>query len=57
MAVRRGSLSVMGSEYWQQAFRLCYPVFSNCRITLCRTEQITSETACVIAETIQAEAG
>ena len=47
----------MGSEYWQQAFRPLLPGISNCRITFAGLEQITSETACVIAETIQAEAG
>jgi acetylornithine/N-succinyldiaminopimelate aminotransferase len=54
----QGALSVMGSEYWQQAFRpllpgivqLNYSSFSD-------LENITAQTACVIAETIQAEAG
>ena len=54
----QGALSVMGSEYWQQAFRpllpdilqLSYNSFSD-------LENITEQTACVIAETVQAEAG
>ncbi|MBS1743175.1 MAG: aspartate aminotransferase family protein [Bacteroidetes bacterium] len=54
----QGALSVMGSEYWQQAFRpllpgivqLNYSSFSD-------LEAITEQTACVIAESIQAEAG
>jgi acetylornithine/N-succinyldiaminopimelate aminotransferase len=54
----QGALSVMGSEYWQQAFRpllsgivqLNYNSFTD-------LENITEQTACVIAETIQAEAG
>lgn len=54
----QGALSVMGSEYWQQAFRpllpdilqLTYNDFEDIK-------NITERTACVIAETIQAEAG
>ncbi len=54
----QGALSVMGSEYWRQAFhpllpgidRLTYGSFEE-------LERITEDTACVIAETIQAEAG
>ncbi|MCP9751701.1 aspartate aminotransferase family protein [Ferruginibacter sp. HRS2-29] len=54
----QGALSIMGSEYWQQAFRpllpdtmqLCYNNFEG-------LENITERTACVVAETIQAEAG
>lgn len=54
----QGALSVMGSEYWQQAFRPLLPSIKkldyndfNC------IDQITENTACVIAETIQAEMG
>jgi len=54
----QGALSVMGSEYWQQAFRPLLPGIKqldyndfNC------IDQITENTACVIAETIQAEMG
>ncbi|HMX80579.1 MAG TPA: aspartate aminotransferase family protein [Ferruginibacter sp.] len=54
----QGSLSVMGSEYWQQAFRPLLPgILQLPYNSFAGLEQITSETACVIAETIQAEAG
>ncbi|MBI1782223.1 MAG: aspartate aminotransferase family protein [Sphingobacteriales bacterium] len=54
----QGALSVMGDEYWRNAFRpllpdvlhLNYNSFDELRF-------ITTNTACVIAETIQAEAG
>ena len=54
----QGALSIMGSEYWQQAFRpllpdtlqLEYNSFDDLAL-------ITDRTACVVAETIQAEAG
>jgi acetylornithine/N-succinyldiaminopimelate aminotransferase len=54
----QGALSIMGSEYWKQAFRpllpgivqLNYNSFEDLAL-------ITEETACVVAETIQAEMG
>ena len=54
----QGSLSLIGDEYWRNAFRpllpgtfhLEYNSFDDLR-------HITHQTACVIAETIQAEAG
>ncbi len=54
----QGALSVMGDEYWRNAFRpllpdvlhLDYNVFAS-------LEHITTRTACVIAETVQAEKG
>jgi acetylornithine/succinyldiaminopimelate/putrescine aminotransferase len=54
----QGALSIMGDEYWRNAFRpllpdtmqLIYNSFED-------LQQITEKTACVIAETIQAEAG
>ena len=54
----QGALSIMGDEYWRIAFRpllpdtmqLNYNSFSD-------LENITEHTACVVAETIQAEAG
>ncbi len=54
----QGALSIMGSEYWQQAFRPLLPDtlqlrYNNFEDLL----QITERTACVVAETIQAEAG
>ncbi|MBK8611480.1 MAG: aspartate aminotransferase family protein [Chitinophagaceae bacterium] len=54
----QGALSVMGSEYWQQAFRPLLPDILQLNYnSFDDLEQITSRTACVIAETIQAEAG
>ncbi len=54
----QGALSVMGSEYWQQAFRPLLPGILQLRYNNFEDlENITEGTACVIAETIQAEAG
>ncbi len=54
----QGALSVMGSEYWQQAFRPLLPGITQLQYnSFSDLEQITDQTACVIAETIQAEAG
>ncbi len=54
----QGALSVMGSEYWQQAFRPLLPDVLQLRYNNFEDlENISERTACVIAETIQAEAG
>ena len=54
----QGALSVMGSEYWQQAFRPLLPDVLQLNYNSFEDlENITERTACVIAETIQAEAG
>ena len=54
----QGALSVMGSEYWQQAFRPLLPGILQMNYnSFDELENITQRTACVIAETIQAEAG
>jgi acetylornithine/N-succinyldiaminopimelate aminotransferase len=54
----QGALSVMGSEYWKQAFRPLLPGILQLRYdSLEDLTLITEETACVIAETIQAEMG
>ena len=54
----QGALSVMGSEYWQQAFRPLLPDVLQLHYNSFEDlENITQRTACVIAETIQAEAG
>lgn len=54
----QGALSVMGSEYWQQAFRPLLPDILQLNYNAFEDlAQITERTACVIAETIQAEAG
>ncbi len=54
----QGALSIIGSEYWRNAFRPLLPGIQH--LDFNRFEQlhfITEQTACVIAETIQAEAG
>lgn len=54
----QGALSIMGDEYWRNAFRPLLPGISHLTYgDLSQLEQITDETACVIAETIQAEKG
>lgn len=54
----QGALSVMGSEYWQQAFRPLLPDILQMNYNSFEDlENITERTACVIAETVQAEAG
>ncbi|RYD80062.1 MAG: aspartate aminotransferase family protein [Sphingobacteriales bacterium] len=54
----QGALSIMGSEYWQQAFRPLLPDILQLRYNNFEDlENITEQTACVIAETIQSEAG
>ena len=54
----QGALSVMGSEYWRNAFRPLLPGIAHLTFNADDSlERITAETACVIAETIQAEAG
>ncbi len=54
----QGALSVMGSEYWQQAFRPLLPGITQLNYNSMQDlDFIDKQTACVIAETIQAEAG
>ncbi len=54
----QGALSVMGSEYWQQAFRPLLPGIVQLNYnSFDDLDAINENTACVIAETIQAEAG
>jgi acetylornithine/succinyldiaminopimelate/putrescine aminotransferase len=54
----QGALSVMGDEYWRNAFRPLLPGVSHLNFNSFEDiELITEEIACVIAETIQAEAG
>ena len=53
----QGALSIMGSEYWQQAFRPLLPGILQLNYNnFEELENITEHTACVVAETIQAEA-
>ncbi len=54
----QGALSVMGSEYWRNAFRPLIPGVHHANYNSFEAlNLITNNTACVIAETIQAEAG
>jgi acetylornithine/N-succinyldiaminopimelate aminotransferase len=54
----QGALSVMGDEYWRNAFRPLLPDVLHLEYNSFESLQsITELTACVIAETVQAEAG
>jgi acetylornithine/succinyldiaminopimelate/putrescine aminotransferase len=54
----QGSLSILGDEYWRNAFRPLLPDILHLNYNNFESlESITTQTACVIAETIQAEAG
>lgn len=54
----QGALSVMGDEYWRNAFRPLLPDVLHLEYnSFALLENITERTACVIAETVQAEAG
>lgn len=53
-----GALSVMGDEYWRNAFRPLLPdVLHLDYNSAAALEEINEHTACVIAETVQAEQG
>lgn len=54
----QGALSIMGDEYWRNAYRPLLPdVLHLAYNSTDALQEITENTACVIAETIQAEAG
>lgn len=54
----QGALSVMGDEYWRNAFRPLLPDVLHLEYNSFESlDEITEQTACVIAEIIQAEAG
>ncbi|MDQ2720877.1 MAG: aspartate aminotransferase family protein [Bacteroidota bacterium] len=54
----QGSLSIIGDEYWRNAFRPLLPDILHLNFnSFDDLKFITTQTACVIAETIQAEAG
>jgi acetylornithine/N-succinyldiaminopimelate aminotransferase len=54
----QGALSVMGDEYWRNAFRPLLPDVLHLEYNSFESlKEITEQTACVIAETVQAEAG
>lgn len=54
----QGSLSIMGDEYWRNAYRPLLPGITHLSFnSFDDLARINEETACVIAEAIQAEAG
>lgn len=54
----QGALSIIGSEYWRNAYRPLLPgVLHLSYNTPGSLEEITDQAACVIVETVQAEAG
>ena len=54
----QGALSVIGDEYWRNAFRPLLPDVLHLEYNSFESlNSITEQTACVITETIQAEAG
>ncbi|MEO5563336.1 MAG: aspartate aminotransferase family protein [Chitinophagaceae bacterium] len=54
----QGALSVIGSEYWRNAFRPLLPDVLHLEYNSFESlDFISEQTACVIAETVQAEAG
>jgi acetylornithine/succinyldiaminopimelate/putrescine aminotransferase len=54
----QGALSVMGDEYWRNAFRPLLPgILHEEYNNAAALDSISSKTACVIAETVQAESG
>jgi len=54
----QGALSIMGDEYWRNAFRPLLPDVMQLNYNSFEDlENITERTACVVAETVQAEAG
>ena len=54
----QGALSIIGSEYWRNAYRPLLPGVGHAVYNdFASLDRISTETACVIAETVQAEAG
>lgn len=54
----QGALSIMGDEYWRNAFRPLLPGILHLDYnTMPSIEYISRKTACVIVETVQAESG
>lgn len=54
----QGALSVIGNEYWRNAFRPLLPDVLHLEYNSFESlHEITERTACVIAETVQGEAG
>lgn len=54
----QGALSIMGDEYWRNAYRPLLPGISHLEYgSMDDLALITEQTACVVAETVQAEKG
>jgi acetylornithine/N-succinyldiaminopimelate aminotransferase len=54
----QGALSLMGSEYWRNAYRPLLPGVKHLDFnTAAAIDAITHQTACVVVEVVQAEAG
>src|SRR5882724_5926867 len=54
----QGALSIIGDEYWRNAFRPLLPGVLHLEYnSIGALEEITPDAACVIVETVQAEAG
>ena len=54
----QGALSIIGNEYWRNAFRPLLPDILHLEYNSFESlDEISERTACVIAETVQAEAG
>ncbi len=54
----QGALSLIGNEYWRNAFRPLLPDILHLEYNSFESlNEITEQTACVIAETVQGEAG
>ena len=54
----QGALSIIGDEYWRNAFRPLLPDVLHLEYNSFKSlNEISEKTACVIAETVQAEAG
>lgn len=54
----QGALSIIGSEYWRNAFRPLLPGILHASYnSFSSLDEITEDTACVVVETVQAEAG
>lgn len=54
----QGALSIMGDEYWRNAFRPLLPDILHLEYNaMASLNFITNKTACVFAETVQAESG
>lgn len=54
----QGALSIIGDEYWRNSYRPLLPDVQHLRYnSFDDLKRITNRTACVVAETVQAEAG